>query len=104
MRFGWFGAYGEGWAHYTETLGTRVWFVYRSLSKMGYLSDQMLRAVRLVVDTGIHTGKMTREEAIQYYLNNISDSEEGATAAIGTLYGDSGTSIRIQKIGSAKIF
>ena len=49
---------------------------------MGYLSDQMLRAVRLVVDTGIHTGKMTREDAIQYYLNNISDSEEGATAAI----------------------
>ena len=41
---------------------------------MGYLSDQMLRAVRLV-DTGIHTGKMTREEAIQYYLNNISDSK-----------------------------
>ncbi len=46
----------------------------------------MLRAVRLVVDTGIHTGKMTREEAIKYYLSNISDSEEGATLQLSVIW------------------
>ena len=101
MRFGWFGAYGEGWAHYTETLGPEFGLYTDPYQKMGYLSDQMLRAVRLVVDTGIHTGKMTREEAIQYYLNNISDSEEGATAAIERYMAIPGQALGY-KIGSLK--
>ena len=102
MRFGWFGAYGEGWAHYTETLGPEFGLYTDPYQKMGYLSDQMLRAVRLVVDTGIHTGKMTREEAIKYYLSNISDSEEGATAAIERYMAIPGQALGY-KIGSLKI-
>ena len=102
MRFGWFGAYGEGWAHYCETLGPEFGLYTDPYQKMGYLSDQMLRAVRLVVDTGIHTGKMTREEAIKYYLSNISDSEEGATAAIERYMAVPGQALGY-KIGSLKI-
>jgi len=102
MRFGWFGAYGEGWAHYTETLGPEFGLYTDPYQKMGYLSDQMLRAVRLVIDTGIHTGKMTREEAIKYYLSNISDSEEGATAAIERYMAIPGQALGY-KIGSLKI-
>ena len=102
MRFGWFGAYGEGWAHYTETLGPEFGLYTDPYQKMGYLSDQMLRAVRLVVDTEIHSGKMTREQAIQYYLSNISDSEEGATAAIERYMAIPGQALGY-KIGSLKI-
>lgn len=102
MRFGWFGAYGEGWAHYCETLGPEFGLYTDPYQKMGYLSDQMLRAVRLVVDTGIHSGKMTREEAIKYYLSNISDSEEGATAAIERYMAVPGQALGY-KIGSLKI-
>ena len=102
MRFGWFGAYGEGWAHYTETLGPEFGLYTDPYQKMGYLSDQMLRAVRLVVDTGIHTGKMTREQAIKYYLSNISDSEEGTTAAIERYMAIPGQALGY-KIGSLKI-
>ena len=92
MRFGWFGAYGEGWAHYCETLGPEFGLYTDPYQKMGYLSDQMLRAVRLVVDTGIHTGKMTREEAITYFLSNIAYDEAGATARSRKIYGDAWTS------------
>lgn len=82
MRFGWFGAYGEGWAHYCETLGPEFGLYTDPYQKMGYLSDQMLRAVRLVVDTGLHTGTMNREEAIKYFLSNISYDEAAATAEV----------------------
>lgn len=102
MRFGWFGAYGEGWAHYTETLGPEFGLYTDPYQKMGYLSDQMLRAVRLVVDTEIHAGEMTREQAIQYYLSNISDSQEGATAAIERYMAIPGQALGY-KIGSLKI-
>ena len=82
MRFGWYGAYGEGWAHYCEFLGPEFGLYTDPYQKMGALSDQMLRAVRLVVDTGLHTGQMNREQAIQYFLKNISYDEGGATAEI----------------------
>ena len=42
----------------------------------------MLRAVRLVIDTGLHTGQMTREQAIQYFLSNVAYDEAGATAEV----------------------
>lgn len=102
MRFGWFGAYGEGWAHYCETLGPELGLYTDPYQKMGYLSDQMLRAVRLVVDTGIHTGKMTREEAIQYFLSNIAYDEAAATAEVERYMAIPGQALSY-KIGSLKI-
>lgn len=102
MRFGWFGAYGEGWAHYCETLGPELGLYTDPYQKMGYLSDQMLRAVRLVVDTGIHTGQMSREQAIAYFLKNISYDEEGATAEVERYMAMPGQALSY-KIGSLKI-
>ena len=102
MRFGWFGAYGEGWAHYCETLGPELGLYTDPYKKMGYLSDQMLRAVRLVVDTGLHTGKMNREEAIAYFLKNISYDEQGATAEVERYMATPGQALSY-KIGALKI-
>lgn len=102
MRFGWFGAYGEGWAHYCETLGPEFGLYTDPYQKMGYLSDQMLRAVRLVVDTGLHTGKMTREEAIRYFLSNISYDEGSAIAEVERYMAMPGQALGY-KIGSLRI-
>ena len=102
MRFGWIGAYGEGWAHYCETLGPELGLYKNPYQKMGYLNDQMLRAVRLVIDTGIHTGMMPREVAIAYYLNNIADSEANATAAVERYMAVPGQALAY-KIGALKI-
>jgi len=102
MRFGWFGAYGEGWAHYCETLGPEFGLYTDPYQKMGYLSDQMLRAVRLVVDTGIHTGQMSREEAITYFLSNIAYDEAGATAEVERYMAMPGQALGY-KIGSLRI-
>lgn len=82
MRFGWIGAYGEGWALYCESLGPEFGLYTDPYQKLGSLSDEMLRAVRLVIDTGIHTGQMSREEAIKYFLSNVAYDEAGATAEV----------------------
>src|SRR5690606_8399592 len=102
MRFGWFGAYGEGWAHYCETLGPEFDLYTNPYQKMGYLSDQMLRAVRLVIDTGLHTGSMSREQAIQYFLSNVAYDEASATAEIERYMAMPGQALSY-KIGSIKI-
>lgn len=102
MRFGWLGAYGEGWAHYCETLGPEFGLYTDPYQKLGYLSDQMLRAVRLVIDTGIHTGKMTREEAIKYFLDNVAYDEAGATAEVERYMAMPGQALSY-KIGALKI-
>lgn len=102
MRFGWFGAYGEGWAHYCETLGPEFGLYTDPYQKMGFLSDQMLRAVRLVVDTGLHTGKMNREDAIKYFLSNIAYDEAGATAEVERYMAMPGQALGY-KIGSLRI-
>ncbi len=81
-RFCWYGAYGEGWALYCESLGKELGLYTNPYQYMGALGDEMLRAVRLVVDVSLHTGTMTREQAIAYMMENQATTIEEATAAI----------------------
>ena len=81
-RFIWYGAYGEGYALYCESLGKELGLYTDPYQYMGALGDEMHRAIRLVVDVAMHTGKMTREQAIAYSMENEAISEEGAIAEI----------------------
>jgi uncharacterized protein (DUF885 family) len=75
-------AYVEGWALYSESLGPEVGLYADPYSKFGYLSAQMWRAVRLVVDTGIHSMGWTRDQAIQYFVENTGQPEQNAIVEI----------------------
>lgn len=81
-RYSWYGAYGEGWALYCESMGKELGLYTDPYQYMGALGDEIHRAIRLVVDVAIHTKGMTREEAIKYSMENEPYSEEAATAEI----------------------
>jgi len=81
-RFLWYGAYGEGWAHYCETLGKQMGLYDDPYQYLGHLGDAQHRAIRLVVDVGMHYKGMTREEAIKYMMAHELISERDATAEI----------------------
>ena len=71
----WYGAYGEGWALYSERLGKEVGFYQDPYSDFGRLEDEMLRAIRLVVDTGLHYKHWTREQVVQYFHDHSAIDE-----------------------------
>jgi len=68
-------AYVEGWALYTERLGKDIGFYTNPYSNYGRLQDEMLRAIRLVVDTGLHEKKWTREQVVQYFHDHSAIDE-----------------------------
>ncbi len=71
-------AYFEGWALYTESFGSALGCYTDPYQKMGALNNELHRAIRLVVDVGLHTGKMSREEAIAYMTRTESITKEDA--------------------------
>lgn len=101
-RFAWYGAFGEGWALYAESLGKELGLYTDPYQYMGALGDEMHRAIRLVVDVAIHTKQMTREQAIKYMMENEIITEEAATAEIERYMAIPGQALSY-KIGSLKI-
>ncbi|MBN2212608.1 MAG: DUF885 domain-containing protein [Bacteroidales bacterium] len=78
----WYSAYGEGWALYSESLGKELGLYNDPYQYFGMLNSEMHRAVRLVVDVGIHTKGWTREQAIQYSLDHEAEPESSIVAEI----------------------
>lgn len=98
----WYSAYGEGWALYCESLGTELGLYDDPYQYFGMLSAEMHRAIRLVVDTGLHTKGWTREQAIAYSLANEAEPEYAITAEIERYMANPGQALSY-KIGQLKI-
>jgi uncharacterized protein (DUF885 family) len=74
--------YGEGWALYSERLADELKLFSSDVERLGMLSDQQLRAVRLVVDSGMHTMGWTRKQAIDYMLAHTAEGKRDAASEI----------------------
>lgn len=96
------GVFVEGWALYSESLGKEFGLYEDPIQYFGMLSMEMHRAIRLVVDTGIHGKGWTREQAIQYSLDNEAESEEGIISEIERYMATPGQAVSY-KIGQMKI-
>lgn len=98
----WYSAYGEGWALYTESLGKELGLYEDPYQYFGMLGAEMHRAVQLVVDTGLHSKSWTREQAIEYSLDNEAATETSITEAIEGYMANPGQALSY-KIGQLKI-
>jgi uncharacterized protein (DUF885 family) len=96
------GVFVEGWALYAESLGSELGLYNDPIQYFGMLSMEMHRAIRLVVDTGIHSKGWTREQAIQYSLENEAESEASIIAEIERYMATPGQALSY-KIGQLKI-
>ena len=97
-----YSAFAEGWALYTESLGQELGLYEDPYQYFGMLSMEMHRAIRLVVDTGLHAKGWTREEAIAYSLENEAEAEEKIVAEIERYMANPAQALSY-KIGQLKI-
>lgn len=98
----WYSAYGEGWALYCESLGKELGLYTDPYQYFGMLGMEMHRAIRLVVDTGMHAKGWTREQAIKYSLEHEAESEAGIISEIERYMANPGQALSY-KIGQLKI-
>jgi uncharacterized protein (DUF885 family) len=78
-----FNAYQEGWALYAEQLGDEMgMYADDPFGRIGYLHDALFRGVRLVVDTGLHDLRWSREQTVKYYVDNLGDQEASAITEV----------------------
>jgi uncharacterized protein (DUF885 family) len=102
MRFGGTTAFSEGWALYAETLWDELGVETDPYQRYGGLDDEMLRAMRLVVDTGIHHKGWGRDQAIKYMLDNSAMGRTDATAEVERYIAIPGQALAY-KVGQLKI-
>lgn len=95
-------AFAEGWALYAEGLGSEMGIYDDPYSNFGRLSNEMWRALRLVVDTGLHTRGWTRQQAIDYYAANTARSPREIENEVDRIIVQPGT-VPVYKIGELKI-
>lgn len=98
----WFSAYGEGWALYTESLGKELGLYKDPYQYFGMLNAEMHRAIRLVVDTGLHSKGWTREQAIQYSMDHEALTKSRITSEVERYMARPGQALSY-KVGQLKI-
>jgi uncharacterized protein (DUF885 family) len=101
-RFGGETAFSEGWGLYAESLGRELGVYQDPYSYFGYLQNDLWRAIRLVVDTGLHSKGWTREQVIAYMLENSAESETQSTAEAERYMAIPGQALAY-KVGAMKI-
>lgn len=101
-RFGGYTAYSEGWGLYAETLGRELGLYTDPYQYYGFLSSELWRSIRLVLDTGIHAKGWTLEQAIQYARDNSSQSETTIQAEVERFAAIPGQALAY-KMGQLKI-
>jgi uncharacterized protein (DUF885 family) len=101
-RYGGYSAYQEGWALYSESLGDELGVYDDPYVRFGKLSNEMWRAVRLVVDTGMHQKHWTRQQAVDYFVAHVATSEYNASSEVDRYISWPGQALAY-KIGELKI-